>query len=147
MKKILFLIMLFVGMVVTVSAQTKTGSIPVGNTYIDMDFSATADTLGSGRTVYTIQVNSPQRTAATQDLFIKLDSISGSKATVQLQGAKFTTSAYASIGSAVTWAGSSADTSIVVSNTTANRYQYYRVVVTRTAGTLKISDLLFKLYL
>lgn len=142
MKAIISMIMclfLFVG----VQSQTKTGTITTGNSYIDLNFNA-ADTVAAGQTTYDIIVFSAQHYPTTQDLLVKLDSISTPKATVTLTGSKFGDT-YAAIDSA-TWAGSTADTTIVISNTTANRYRYYKATVTRTAGKAAISDFKFKQY-
>ena len=66
---------------------------------------------------------------------------------VALYGAKFATSAYSAIGSAVNWKGTTGDTTIVISNATANRYRYYKIVVTGTGtGVTKIDSQELKLY-
>ena len=142
MKAIISIIVclfLFVG----VQSQTKNGTITTGNSYIDLNFNA-ADTVAAGQPAYDIIVFSAQHFPTTQDLLVKLDSISTPGATVTLTGSKFGTT-YAAIDSA-TWAGSTADTTIVISNTTANRYRYYKVTVTRTAGKAAISDFKLKQY-
>lgn len=143
MKAIISIIMclfLFAG----VQSQTKNGTIKTGNSYLDLEFTA-ADTVAAGQTAYDIIVFSAQHYPTTQDLLVKLDSISTPGATVALFGSKFGTT-YAAIDSTVTWAGSTADTTIIISNTTLNRYRYYKVTVTRTAGKAAISDLKFKQY-
>ncbi len=143
MKAIISMIMclfLFVG----VQGQTKTGTIKTGNSYLDLNFNA-ADTISANQTTYNIVVFSAQHYPTTQDLLVKLDSISTPGATVTLFGSKFGTT-YAAIDSVVTWAGSTADTTIVISNATLNRYRYYKVTVARTAGKAAISDLKFKQY-
>ena len=131
---------LFVG----VQGQTKTGTIKTGNSYLDLNFNA-ADTISANQTTYNIVVFSAQHFPTTQDLLVKLDSISTPGATVALTGSKFGDT-YVAIGSAVTWKGSTADTTIVISDTTANRYRYYKATVTCTAGKAAISDLKFKQY-
>lgn len=143
MKAIISMFMclfLFVG----VQSQTKVGTIKTGNSYIDLNFNA-ADTVAAGQTTYDVIVFSAQHYPTTQDLLVKLDSISTPGATVTLTGSKFGDT-YVAIGSAVTWKGSTADTTIIISNTTANRYRYYKVTVTRTAGKAAISDFKFKQY-
>ena len=136
---IIMCLFLFVG----VQSQTKNGTITTGNSYIDLNFNA-ADTVAAGQPAYDIIVFSAQHYPTTQDLLVKLDSISTPGATVELFGSKFGTT-YAAIDSA-TWAGSTADTTIIISNTTANRYRYYKATVTRTAGKAAISDFKFKQY-
>jgi len=53
------------------------------------------------------------------------------------------------IGSAVNWKGTTADTTILISNATANRYSLYKTVVTGTgaASTTKIDVMGLKLHL
>lgn len=143
MKTIISIIMclfLFTG----IQAQTKTGTITTGNSYIDLNFNA-ADTVAAGQTSYDVIIFSAQHYPTTQDLLVKLDSISTPGATVALTGSKFGDT-YVAIGSAVTWKGTTADTTIVISNSTANRYRYYKATVTRTAGKAAISDVKFKQY-
>lgn len=143
MKAIISIIMclfLFGG----VQSQTKNGTITTGNSYIDLNFNA-ADTVAAGQTAYDIIVFSAQHYPTTQDLLVKLDSISTPGATVALTGSKFGDT-YVAIGSAVTWKGTTADTTIVISNSTANRYRYYKATVTRTEGKAAISDVKFKQY-
>lgn len=143
MKAIISMFMclfLFVG----VQSQTKVGTIKTGNSYIDLNFNA-ADTVAAGQTTYDVIVFSAQHFPTTQDLLVKLDSISTPGATVTLTGSKFGDT-YVPIDSVVTWKGSTADTTIIISNTTLNRYRYYKVTVARTAGKAAISDLKFKQY-
>ena len=143
MKTILSIIMIF-ALTIGVNGQTKTGTIKTGNSYIDLNFNA-ADTVAAGQTTYDVIVFSAQHFPTTQDLLVKLYSISTPGATVALTGSKFGTT-YVAIGSAVTWAGTTADTTIVISNATANRYRYYKATVTRTAGKAGINDVKFKQY-
>lgn len=143
MKPIISIIMclfLFTG----IQAQTKTGTIKTGNSYIDLNFNA-ADTVAAGQTSYDVIIFSAQHYPTTQDLLVKLDSISTPKATVALTGSKFGTT-YAAIDSTVTWSGTTADTTIIISNATLNRYRYYKVTVTRTAGKARINDVQLKQY-
>jgi DNA-binding beta-propeller fold protein YncE len=146
MKKLLFVLMSFMMVFAFGSmAQNKTVTIPTGNSYIDVAHTA-ADTVSATRTSYFLLIKAPQHFKTTQDLYVKLDSISLSKGTVLLQGQKFDNGAWVNIGSAVTWNGTSADTSIVISNATATRYRNYKVLFTRTAGKWLIFDSQLKLY-
>lgn len=144
MKKLLFLIsILFV--FVTTQAQTVNLAMPDGSTYMSVitDYNLT------NTTVRNFIYLAPQDFAATQDYLIQLDSVSGNhtNVAVALYGAKFGTSAYSAIGSAVNWKGVSSDTTIVISNATANRYRYYKVVVTGTGtGVSKVDAQELKLY-
>jgi hypothetical protein len=145
MKKFLCFLMLMLFAFVSVEAQNKTASIATGNSYIDVLHTA-ADTVSANRATYFLLIKAPQHYKATQDLYVKLDSISLPKGTVLLQGQKFDDGAWANIGSAVTWNGTSADTTIVISNTSATRYRNYKVLFTRTAGKWLIYDSKLKLY-
>lgn len=143
MKAIISIIMclfLFTG----IQAQTKTGTIKTGNSYIDLNFNA-SDTVAAGQTSYDVIIFSAQHYPTTQDLLVKLDSISTPGVTVALTGSKFGTT-YAAIDSTVTWSGTTADTTIIISNATLNRYRYYKVTVTRTAGKAGINDVKLKQY-
>lgn len=145
MKKLIILLILLVGAFTATDAQNKTGRIDTGKSFTDNFRFTNADTIAAGRTSYTIVVEAPQHYPTTQDLEIKLDSIATPGASLQLTGSKFGTT-YANIGSPVVWAGTSADTTIVISNATANRYRYYKLTVSRTAGSALITSYKFKLY-
>lgn len=145
MKKLIFILILLVGAFTAPDAQNKTGRIDTGKSFTDNFRFTAADTIAAGRTSYTIIVEAPQHYPATQDLEIKLDSISTPAASLQLTGSKFGT-AYVNVGSAIVWNGTSADTTIVISNATANRYRYYKLTVTRTAGKALITGYKFKLF-
>jgi len=148
MKNILFIIGFMFVFALVADAQTKTLNIPIGSSFYDVTTGA-EDTISATQTTYTYIFNATQHYPCTQDLYINLDSISASKASVALYGKKFANSAYAAIGSAVTWAGVASatnDTTIVISNATETRYRYYKVVVTRVAGKTLIGDLQLKLY-
>ncbi len=86
----------------------------------------------------------------TQDFYVKLDSLAGNhtNVAVALYGAKFSDTAYDQIGSTVNWKGTTKDTTIVVSNATANRYNYFKWVLTGTGtGTTTVTKQQLKLYL
>lgn len=145
MKKIFLLSMLVCFALVGLEAQNKTVSLPTDMSYIDVAHTA-ADTVSANRTTYFLLIKAPQHYKTTQDLLVTLNNVSGGKGTVLLQGQKFDDGAWTNIGSAVTWSGSTSDTIIVISNTTANRYRNYKVLFTRTAGKWLIYDSKLKLY-
>lgn len=100
-------------------------------------------------TVRTFILPAAKKVPTTQDFYIQLDSLSGNHThvTVALYGAKFSDTAYSAIGSAVTWTGTTADTTIVISNATANRYSYYKWTLTGVGtGTTKVDSQQLKLY-
>jgi len=143
MKKFILLLVLAV---VAIAANSQTYNLAIGE--------GTWKQVGTDYTVTnTTAVNliwfAPNDWTTTQDYLIQLDSVSGdhTNVAVALYGAKFATGAYSAIGSAVNWKGTTADTTIIISNATANRYRYYKVVVTGTGtGVSKVDSQELKLY-
>jgi hypothetical protein len=144
MKKTIMLLTFVFAVAMTNYGQDKTATINLGGTYQEASFND-ADTITENRTLYTVQFNAAQNYPTTQDFLIAMDSIDAPEMAVQLQGSKFGDS-YSSIGSAVNWVGTTGDTTIVISNATANRYRIYRAVVTRTAGEAKVTVAALKLF-
>lgn len=143
---ILFITLLFAGLVYT-NAQTVEVP-PMGDRtyqYVATDYNLT------NTTVRNFVFTAPQSYKATQDYVIKLDSVSGNhtNVAVALYGGKSAIKGdYTAIGSAVNWKGQNKDTVIIISNTTANRYRYYKIVVTGTGtGVTKVADQELKIYL
>jgi len=146
MKK-LFIVLSLVFAVLISNAQMATVYVPVNQTYVA---APTTYVLTDAVTQYLL-IKAPQHNVATQDLLVKLDSLTGNHTyiAVGLYGRKFDTSAWVQIGSTVTWKGttSSHDTTLVISNTTGNRYRDYKVSYTGTGtGTSRITLQQFKLY-
>ena len=143
MKKIV-LILIAVLSFTFVNAQTAYVNKP--NTYVNY---STAITL-TNTTPATMYFDGKQDFTTTQDYQVQLDSVSGdhTNVAVALYGQKFATSAWTQIGSTVNWAGTTADTTILISNTTANRFRKYKVVFIGTGtGVSTISNQEFKLWL
>lgn len=143
MKKLLLLIILIGACAVSFAQASKTGTIATDNSYIDFTFAST-DVVNGTTTTYAVIVKAPQNYASVQNVYLKIDSVSTPRATVQLQGQLFDSNAYVNIGSAVSWHGDSRDTSIYIVNATANYYRNYKVLITRTLGTARINDVQFK---
>jgi len=143
MKKfIVLLVLAFVAL--AASAQTVNYNLG-NNTYMNVrtDYTLT------NTTVYNFIFAAGNNFPCTQDYLIQLDSLAGDHTNVEvaLYGAKFSTGAYSAIGSAVDWTGTTSDTTIIISNATANRYRFYKVVVTGTGtGTTTVDSQEFKLY-
>jgi hypothetical protein len=149
MKKVLFLISILAVFAQINFAQTVNYAMPAGSSYM----SVATDYTITNTTARNFIFLAPQDYAATQDYLIQLDSVSGNhtNVAVALYGAKFASTAYSQIGSTVnyrgTGAGASNDTTIVISNASANRYRIYKVTVTGTGtGVSKVSAQEFKLY-
>lgn len=149
MKKLIvfFAIMLFGA----VAFGQRSISLSPEVTYGSHMLPATETITGVGSFTYEVFANKHVKT--TQDLKIVLDSLKTPRASVQLKGKKFASDAYTNIGTATAWKGTSSDTSIIVSNTSANRYRYYAVTVTSdTTGVgatakLGVRSLEWKLWL
>lgn len=137
---------MLIGVLANGISQEKTGNIPVGNTFVSPALSFDdSDTITANQTEYVIEIFAAQHYPTTQDCLIKIDSVDVPNMSIQISGSKFGES-FSNIGSAVTWAGTSADTTIVISNDTKNRYRIYRATVTRNSGEAKITDTKFKLF-
>lgn len=152
MKKIILFLMLMVAFVAT--AQTVTLPTMAGAA---QDKNATAQTVVTDYTLTATTVRNfiwtaPQPKPTTQDFVINLDSLTGNhtNVAVALYGQKSQYKGdWTQIGSTVNWKGTTADTTILISNATANRYSLYKTVVTGTgaASTTKIDVMGLKLYL
>jgi hypothetical protein len=151
MKQFILMIMLFVGMAMT--AQTVTLPTMAGDAN---NPNATAqlvktDYVLTNTTVRNFVFTAPQPKPTTNDFVIDLDSLAGNhtNVAVAVYGQKSTIKAdWTQIGSTVNWKGTTADTTIVISNATANRYSNYKYVLTGTGtGTTTVANLWLKLYL
>jgi hypothetical protein len=143
MKKFITILVLVIA-AMTASAQTYNIAIS-GKTYALQATDYTVTNTTAVNLIWFAANDFP----ATQDYLIQLDSVSGNhtNVAVALYGAKFVTGAYSAIGSAVNWKGTTPDTTIIISNATANRYRYYKVVVTGTGtGVSKVDSQELKLY-
>jgi len=150
MKNFILFIMLLVGM--TLTAQTVTHPTMAGsaqNPNATSQLVSTDYTL-TNTTVRNFIFTAPQLKPCTQDFVIKLDSLSGNhtNVAVALYGQKSTIKGdWTIIGSAINWKGTTADTVIVISNATANRYSLYKATLTGTGtGTSKVDTQALKLY-
>jgi hypothetical protein len=146
MKRFIVLLIAFLS-VALIHAQTVTlPAMPVGYTY---QSTATAYTL-SGTTARNFIFSAPQHYPTTQDYVIKLDSVAGGdqNVVVLLAGQKSALKGDWTTIATATWYGTTKDTVIILSNTTANRYRSYRSTVTAAgAGTRKILNQELKLFL
>jgi len=120
-------------------AQDATGKSLPGSTYVTINVDA-GDTVSAHDRTWYAQIDNFTDDPAKQDVIIEIDSVLGTGTiAVQLAGRKFDELGWTNIGSAVTWAGTASatnDTTIVISNATANRYRQYKVGLTETS-TLK----------
>jgi len=149
MKK-LFVLISLAFIVLVANAQTATIAL-ADNNYITsaVDYSITAATV---RNIIFDARGADWTT--TQDFLVNIDSVAGyhSSMSIQLHGAKFATGAYSTIGSAVVYygrnAGVSTDTTIILSNATATRWNFFKIAITPVGatGVSKIDAFEVKLY-
>ena len=145
MKKIALLLAFIVGFVMVSEAQLLTTNLIKGQSYAKV---ATDYTLTNAVAGYW-QVNTQPEWYNAQDVMVHLDSASGNhtNVAVQLQGRIDALDAWANIGSAVNWKGTTADTTIQYTNTTEGAYRQFKLLFTGTGtGTTTIADMSFKLW-
>lgn len=144
-------IILLVAMIIGVFATAQTVTLPALDTettysYVSTDYTFTNNVAR----VFVFPVKQHYKTA--QDYVIKLDSVSGNhtSVTVVLAGSKSALkNDWTTIGTVIwtTVPKPSADTTIIISNATANRYRYFRATVTGAGtGVSKVSDQELKLW-
>jgi hypothetical protein len=135
MKNFIIAVFLFIG--IGVSAQ-KINSTDWLYTYTGV----AADTIGGTQTTWYKDVEFSSGYLNTVAFTLKLsDRAAGCTATIALQAKSFGTDSYTPIYS-FTWAGGGTDTTVTFnSNSTKYGYNYYRVLVTRTASKGTINNL------
>jgi len=147
---------LFITLVFALSLTAQTVTLPTmaaaAQNVNAVGQTVTTDYTLSATTVRNFIWTAPQTKPCTQDFVINLDSLTGNhtNVAVALYGQKSTYMGdWTIIGSAVNWKGTTADTTILISNATANRYSLYKTVVTGTgaASTTRIDVMGLKLYL
>lgn len=142
-------ILMFVFVALITSAQSVTLT-PMPLT--DTKFKSTNVYVLTNTTARTFIIDASKQWPTTQDFYIKLDSIGTGNHTniaVALLGSKFADTGYSAIGSTINYKCRGADTTILISNATANRYNFYKWTVTGTGATAKsrITGMQLKLYL
>jgi len=145
MKKLIFLITLFFAFV-TLEAQIATKNIAAGKSQTEY----TTDVTLTNAVAQYLYIISKQHTYTSQCVVIQLDSLAGNHTNVaiQLQGRYTTADAWANVGSAINWKGTTSDTTIVYLNATENGYRMWKVLFTGTGtGTTTIDNIFFKQYL
>jgi hypothetical protein len=144
MKK-LFLILFISVMGISVMAQ-RSHLASVDETYWNVSLTAADTVSGTDAETWVYIINKHQPT--TQSVTVTLDSLSAPGSSVQLKGKIFSGENYSNIGSAVTWSGTSSDTTFTISNSTANRYRYIALTVTGVGASQKhqVTNLEFKLW-
>lgn len=136
MKKFLLIVIAAVVVAITTQAQV---------TLKEVNTAVTVTNTTPASTIFTM----PQHFPTTQDYKVVISKTSGTQTNVavKLEGSKFGDT-WTAIGSTVNWKLSSADTTIVISNTSENRYRKYKVTFTGTGtGVSSVTYQGLKLYI
>lgn len=145
MKKLIFLIALMLTVVIS-SAQMLTTNLGSDATYVKV----TTDYTLTNTTARYWQINTEPKYYNAQSLVIHLDSASGNHTNmaVALTGRiSDVDPTWTAIGSTVNWKGTTADTTIIITNATENVYRQFKLTFTGTGtGTTTIADMVFKQY-
>jgi hypothetical protein len=148
MKKLVFLIAVLFS-AFAVQAQHATLNIQKPNTYI-AGLNGVDTLVARATNPQWVLINAEQDEPTTQSVTVRLDTLTSAatNVAVALYGRIFTTSAWTQIGSTVNWKLTTADTTVTITNDTANRYISYKLSVTGTGAsqTTKVSNLKFKLW-
>ena len=144
-------IILLIALIIGVFATAQTVTLPALDTDITYSYVSTDYTFTNNvARVFVFPTRSHYKSA--QDYVIRLDSVSGNhtSVTVVLAGSKSVLkNDWTTIGTVVwtTVPKPSSDTTIIISNATANRYRYFRATVTGAGtGVSKVSDQELKLW-
>ena len=144
MKKLIFIIALMV-IAFGSQAQMLTTTLNMGNSYANV----TTDYVLTNTTARYWQINAQPEWYNAQEVVVQLDSTSGNhtNVAVALYGRFSDQIAWAAIGSAQNWKGTTADTTLVFSNSTENKYRQFKLLFTGTGtGTTTIDRMEFKYY-
>lgn len=138
MKKFIVLFALLIGFV-SVNAQTATLISRVNN-YFEWTGSAAHDTVGGTVTTW----SKPILLGGDQVVYyyskVKVTETAGFACTIKLQGKYFDSDTYTDI-TTITYGGAGADTTAIFAEaSTPIKYRYLNVLVTRTAGTGKVTS-------
>lgn len=151
MKNVILYIMLMVGFVVTAQTVTLPTMGAANNNPAATNHVVLTDYVLTNTTVRNFVWTAPQPKPTTQDIVIDLYSLAGNhtNVAVAVYGQKSNIKGdWTQIGSTINWKGTTADTTIIISNATANRYSWYKTTLTGTGtGTTTIANQVLKLYL
>lgn len=143
MKKIILLTACLLAFAFASQAQMVTTYLSPGKTKAEI----TTDYTLTNAVARYWQVNTQQDYYTAQCLIVNLDSASGNHTNVaiQLQGRYTDMDAWANVGSAINWKGTTSDTTIVYLNATENGYRQFKINFTGTGtGTTTVDRMVFK---
>jgi len=137
MEKIISLAILLIGMISFATAQTNTQATVTG--LIEYTGKATADTVGGNVTTWNKPIFIDRQDAVLYYAKVKVTETAGFSCTIKLQGKYFAADSYTDI-TTITYGGAGTDTTAIFSEaSTAIKYRYVNFLVTRTAGTGKVT--------
>lgn len=146
MKKLIFLVALVIGMITSTQAQMLTTYGAEGQSW----FKVTTNYTLTNTTAAYWQIETRVTYPASQVLLVNLDTLVSGQTNMAVALYGRTSSidpTWTAIGSPINWKYTTGDTTIVLSNTTENRYRQYKVLFTGTGtGKTTISDMEFKVY-
>lgn len=136
MKILIFIFGILFSLILSIEAQDKVYYMG-SSTYQKATFTS-ADTISSNDTLFIVEIDAGENQKTTQNFKTVLDSVSGTPTVdITLQGRVFDGDTWNTIGSSVSWTGTSGDTTIYITNTTANRYRQYRWLYDATTDAQK----------
>lgn len=140
----IFIALMFTFAISNAQTATLTPSVNDG-TYINY----TTDNVLTNTTAKWFQFNFTPDQYVASNLIVHLDSTSGNHTNVAIAvyGRINDLQAWTAIGSAINWAGTTADTTIVFASTTEAAYRQFKVLYTGTGtGTTTIDRQVFKIW-
>lgn len=151
MKNVILFIMLVVATIATAQTVTLPTMAAASTNVSATNQVVLTDYVLSNTTVRNFLWTAPQPKPTTQDIVIDLDSLAGNhtNVAVAVYGQKSNIKGdWTQIGSTINWKGTTSDTTIIISNATANRYSWYKTTLTGTGtGTTTVANQVLKLYL
>jgi len=141
---IMFIALMFTVVISSAQTATLTPSVSDG-TYINY----TTDNVLSNTTAKWFQFNFTPDQYVASNLIVNLDSTSGNHTNVAIAvyGRINDLQTWTAIGSAINWAGTTSDTTIVFASTTEAAYRQFKVLYTGTGtGTTTIDRQVFKIW-
>lgn len=138
MKNLLLIIsLLFVGSITTIAQTNKV--ISTDKYIVEYNGVATSDTVGGTVTTWNKPILLDSYNKVFYNFKVKVSETASFACTVKLQGKVFSDDSYTDI-TTKTYTGIGTDTTVTfIQDTSASKYRYFNVLITRTAGTGKLT--------